>query len=661
MAADVLHSDMSLDYKGIPGFSRDRDLYLASLDPNQVSTYIEKDQPVSEGDFRFDEIAKVYLKGDALQKAIKNLNPGGYIPVEPESSVIVSIQRQYPKNETYTVITFGMFQEATEFLASRSMAVNEDNIISFKAIDPKIENSVTVSIQKGSTSNGKDWISAFLDQLSSWAGMLIAGKMIDLSMAIAPQVDVDSNGGTGGMKTWSAQGFPIAIAILVELGLTLYEYNRLYKNDPTVPQNVHDTFQELSQDPVKRKAVLEDAGISYTVLRDNQKFNDLKAIRQYAIAYIDRNQDTLDFTHWLSYAQVVQSQTMVRATMAMAPTFSSKWSKFYNGQTAGTDQDIVVTDDTETTIYLPPNVANAALTQYLADITYTMERQYNDVYQALTFDVDPQLICCLTWFLGPMDTSFLRSLSGLLGLGSVHMNMNLKDSIEYLGETILLGYVNMLIHYISMVMDSILRSVVSAFGKVPSADLGAGIAACAGFGLVMDIIDFALQFVISYMNELFNWLRTLVDRLSQKTITLSENIPGQKALLTLSRFLQTLANDIDLAQSMCPPLHEHPSQYNPETNRDLADQVYNFAVNIMPGLYPVLQMPEIDRRKYFSNIPSKKLKAFNLEVPGTDLDGMMTVYTHTKVTECGSENSAVTNAEMGRKIAEYLRGTNESL
>lgn len=651
---------MSLDYKGIPEFSRDRDLYLASIDPNQVSSFVEKNTPVSEADLRFDELAKTYLKGNALQNAIKNLNPGGFIPVEPESSVVVSIQRQYPKNENYNVITFGMFQEATEFLSSRSMALNEDNIISFKAIDPKIENSVTVSIQKGSTSHGKDWISCFLDQLSSWAGMLIAGKMIDLSMAVSPQVDVDSNGGTGGMKSWSAQGFPIAIAILVELGLTLYEYNRLYKNDPSIPPEVHDKFQELSQDPVKRQAVLQEAGISYTTLRDNQKFNDLKAIRQYAIAYIDRNQDTLDFTHWLSYAQVVQSQTILRGTMAMAPTFSSKWNKFYNGPSAGTTQDTTVTEDVETVNY-PSYAANVALTQYLADITIAMDNQYNDIYQSLTFDVDPQLICCLAWILGPMDTTFLSSLSGLLALGSIHMNMNLKDSIEYLGETILLGYVNMLIHYICMVMDSILRSVMQSFGYVPPGDLAAGISACVGFGLILDIIDFVLRFIISYMGELFNWLRTLVDRLSQKTITMSENIPGQKALLTLSRFLGVLANDIDRAQSLCPPLHEHPSQYNPETNKDLADQVYNFAVNIMPGLYPVLEMPEIDRRKYFSDIPAKKLKLFNLEVPGTDSTGMMTVYSYTKVTECGSENNAVSNIEIGNRIAQYLRGTNESL
>lgn len=650
----------SLDYRGIPEFSRDRDLFLAKADPNQVSTYIDKTTPVSEADLRFDDVARAYLKGNALQNAIKNLNKGGFIPVEPESSVVVSIQRQYPKNDNYLVITFGMYQQACEFMSGRSMSLNEENLISFKAVDPKIENSVNVKVYKGGSTHGADWISSFLDQLSSWAGMLIAGKMIDLSMAIAPQTDVDSKGGTGGMKTWSAQGFPIAIAILVELGLTLYEYNRLYKDDPTIPPHVHEKFQELSSDPVKRGLVLQEAGINYTALRDNQKFNDMKAIREYALNYINRNQDTLDFTHWVTYAQVVQSQTMLRATMAMAPTFSGKWNKFYNGSPVGENTDIVieVTDDTYNE---PPNIANTALTRYLGDISLAMSQEYEEAYQGLTFNVDPQLVCCLAWYLGPMDTSFLKTLSELLGLGAVHMNMNLKDSIEYLGETILLAYVNMLVHYVSVVMDSILRAVMNSFLNVPSVVMTDATQQCFGFALIIDIIDFVLRFVISYMGELFNWLRTLVDRISQKSLTLSKNIAGQKTLLAVSRFLWAMADDVDEAQLMCPPLHDHPVEYNPKVNSEISDRAYNFAVNIMPGLYPVLEMPEIDRRKYFSNIPPKKLKEFNLEIPGTDSTGAMVVYSDIKVPECGEDNGAIKNIEMGKRIADYLRGNNGTI
>ncbi|RMG66893.1 MAG: hypothetical protein D6710_11970, partial [Nitrospirae bacterium] len=85
---------MSLDYSASRDFRRDRELFVQSIDPNKISSFIDEapeQQPVE--DQVFDSIAKTFLKGEALLEGLGAMGSAMFIPVESDSKVITSIQR----------------------------------------------------------------------------------------------------------------------------------------------------------------------------------------------------------------------------------------------------------------------------------------------------------------------------------------------------------------------------------------------------------------------------------------------------------------------------------------------------------------------------------------------------------------------------------------
>jgi hypothetical protein len=644
---------MGLDYQGRPQFARDRELDLSSVDRNRLSTFLDTVvETQSKEDTAFDSITKTYLKGEALRSAIAEMNPAGFIPVEPESSVRIAIQRLYPTNSNYDVITFGMFKTACDFLASQSANINEDSILKFNVVDPKIENSTVTNVYKSVNNNGADWISCFLEHLSPWAGMMIAGKMADLSFVISPQLDVNSEGGTGAFKSWGLQGMPIAIALMLELGLTIHEYNKFYKNNSAIPDAVKNQFDELCNSPDKREAILNAAGFDYQSLRANQAFNDHKAIKEYSIEWINRNQDDLNYHHWLSYQQVTESQVFVRSAAAMSPTFSNKWRRFYSvgSDSLTSTQTDVTTVETEQNAV--PAILNTGLYTYINELSAMANIGYDKTYQSLAYRLDPLLVCCLVWYLGPMDTNVLRQLSRMLQLAVMGLSFNMRDLMATIGSTALTAYTNMLCHYLSHILHHVCSDMYNALFRVPDSHYQDAIKDCPAIGVLLNINAFALNFVVDYIDNILINLKTFVNSMTSRQVVLSSSIAQYRSIVALSRLLDQVANDIDRTQSLCTVKTESDVSFNDE----IADKTLNFVVTVMPTLYPVIKVAETDRRKHFSDIEPISLKDFGIEIPGTDENGVSNVYTNTNVQRCGEEGSANRNIALGKTLAEYIKG-----
>lgn len=644
---------MGLDYQGRPQFSRDRELDLSNVDRNRLSTFLEETTvPQSQEDTAFDSITKVYLKGEALKSAIGEMNPAGFIPVEPESSVRISIQRLYPTNSNYDVITFGMFKSACDYLAEQSANINEDSILKFDVVDPKIENSTTTNVYKSVNNNGADWISCFLEHLSPWAGMMIAGKMADLSFVVSPQLDVNSEGGTGAFKSWGLQGMPIAIALMLELGLTIHEYNKFYKDNNSIPDVVKAKFSELSNSPEKRQQILDEAGFDYRSLVANQKFNDSKALKEYCIEWINRNQDDLNYHHWLSYQQVAETQVFVRSAAAMAPTFSDKWRRFYSvgSDSLSSTQTDVTTVESETNVL--PTILNAGLYTYINDLASMANTGYDRTYQSLAYRLDPLLVCCLVWYLGPMDTSVLRQLANMLRIAVIGLSFNMRDLMATIGSTALTAYTNMLCHYLSHILHHICYDLYQTLFKVPDSVYQDAIKDCPAIGVLLNINAFSLNFLFDYIDNILINLKTFTNSMTGRQVQFSSSIAQYRSIVTLSRLLDQVANDIDRTQSLCSTKDGSSVSFNDE----IADKTLNFVVTILPTLYPVIKVTESDRRKHFSDIEPISLNSFGIEIPGTDENGISNVFTNTNIQNCGEDGSANRNIALGKMLAEYLKG-----
>jgi len=641
---------MSLDYKGVPEFNRDRELFLSSIDKNAVSTFIDKQTDTrTTADQAFDDITKLYLKGEALKTALGQMDPAGFIPVEDGASVVASIQRLYPGNDSYQVITFGMFKTACETIDNRQSALDEDYLSKFSFIDPKIESSSITTTTKSVNSKASDWISCYLERLSPFAGLLIAGKMADLSFLISPQLDINSEGGTGAFKSWGAQGAPVAIALMIELGYSLHEYNQTFKNHSNIPSEVHDAMARLHNDPSERKKILNAAGFDYEALQANQKFNDSKAIKDYAIAYIGRNQDNLNYHHWLAYLQVVQTQFIVRGTAAMAPTFSNKWRKFYKFQ----NTSVVNTVDTVIDNVDELDIAiSSSLLSYLGDLNRQLNDSYNKTYQSFAFQVDPKLICCLVWFLGPMDLESLKKLSQVLKIATTGASFDLLAMFTDIGENVMINLINTMCHYLCIVLDKVIRGFSKSFFNIPSEDLINFERYCLGINLITNSFRFAASFVVNYIDQILSYMRSVTYKLASRQHKLAKSNATTRALMTLSSFIDHVIINIESVQPLCQNLGTSAVL----TNDQIADQTFIFVSDTLPKLFPVLKMAETDRRKHFSDLQSFDIPELGIEVPGTNETGASVVYNKVIPTECGSENSASKNIELGKLFAKQIKG-----
>ena len=648
---------MPLDYNGIPEFSRKRELRLQNVPRAQLDAFLETSQDdESPEDEMFDNVARTFIKGEVLKDGIANMNPAGFVPVEEEASVIASIQRVNPGAESYLRITFGMFKEACEHIASRANSIDEDFLVNFNIIDPNLQASTVTTKYKEVNKDGSDWISAFLERLSPVAGLLIAGKLVDMYMAGAPQLGVDSLGGSGEMKTWSLQGLPAAIAILIELGLTLKSFNDIYGDSPSIPPEARQQFDELYNNPGRREKILRDAGYNYDALKSNQKFNDYKAIKDYAVSYITRNDGNLNFDHWLTFAQVVDSQTVVKSVAAMAPTFSGKWRKFYDtNPEAGTQEETEILVSEQTANDLEGIVGaslNASIAGYVNNTVDLMSKQYEKTYLSLYYTVDPAVICCLVWFLGPMDTSSLREISRILKIATMPANVRFSFASVIDTNYLLTTLLGMIGYYISWIMDNTLRRLYEKMLGVPPGLLVETERACLGLGVLFDLIEKAFNVALEYLEGIIKNLQMETSKIGQRLDDTTTIIAERRGTGTITALLDVVVDKIDAVQAFCTEEPEDPQI----TAEALADKTLDFVSTGLPKLFPVIEISESDRRKHFRNIPSFTIEGTGLEVPGTDESGEIVELESTGTDGCSSASNTSKGIALGQKLAAAIRG-----
>ena len=580
------------------------------------------------------------------------MDSAGFIPVEDQASVVASIQRLYPGADSYYLITFGQFQKACEFLADRSQAFDEDFILKLDVIDPKLEHTTITKTHKSVSDDGNDWISSFLEALSPFAGLIIAGKMMQLYSSFAPEEGVDSNGAFGESRSQGLIAAPIAIALLIELGLSVIEYKKLYgKNTPT---HIDQHFDELSNDPAKREKILTEAGYDYSALRANQKFNDHRAIKEYALRYISIHSDQLNYDHWISYSHVVDSQILVRSAAAMAPTFSGKWRQYY-----GLGNNEVTTEtqifESNSTINGPLAVTlNNALAGYLSSLNLNISGSYDGIYQALSYRVDPHLICCLVWFLGPMSLDTLKKISQVLRLSTLQINGEFGDFFSYLAESTSTILLSMMSYYLSVILDRLLHALYEKIFALTDNDILDALKICLGFEIVLNGIAYALNSVLRFLEDLFDQLRALLNKLVNKSKTTANLIVERRGMYSIIKLIEAVIAQADTIQHICPV--DNKDNTNQFANQDITDRTLDFVAINLPNLYPVLDMPESDRRKHFSEIKPVTLSRLGFEIPGTDENGQPDVFIK-KPAECGSESAAVKGVTLGQRLADKLKGT----
>ena len=342
--------------------------------------------------------------------------------------------------------------------------------------------------------------------------------------------------------------------------------------------------------------------------------------------------------------------------MPLAPSFSGKWRRLYSdGPDSGSDSVLNVLENTDTqsigdiAVY---NI-NSAMSQYLYDINKKINESYDSTYKALGFEVDPALICCLVWYLGPMDLESLKKISRILKLASLGTYLNAKDLLSYFGESILTSLMHMMCHYASQILDSTLRDMINKFSGIPDETMHKASRQCFGFSVLMNIHGISLKFLAHYIEDLVKQLSGVINAMTRKSTEHSLNIQKKRTFKTLALLLDHIIINIERIQPLCPTSDKITANIDNDT---IADHTFDLVATIIPNAFPVLKMSEIDRRKHFANIPPSTIDDLGMEVPGTDSNGVANVYSTIQIPKCGEQFSAQSNIIIGNELASFLRG-----
>jgi hypothetical protein len=644
---------MGLDYNGIPEFSRKRDLFISSLEDNLLSSVIEEDSRDSIEDRIFDDIARTYLKGEALKEALGDMDKAGFIPVEASSKVISSIQRVNPDADNYNVITFGLFKEACEFLHSRSTSLNEEFLGTYNIIDPDLQGQTITSVHKNTVKDsGDDWISDFLIAGSAVAGIMLTGYLSDLFTTNAPKATAPDNE----VKQWGAQGATIAVALLIELGITYAVMLSKFGGSNTVDLETLNSFKDLENDPVGRNKILSDAGYDYEALRKNQEFDDYTAIKDYSIQYIKAQKEQQKYQHWVSWISVVANQGLVKHGLAMAPVFSEKWASFSNegeSSSSGGESDSDVFDLAKDKVV---SNFNNGLKSYLSNLVSASNNAYNSTYSAYNFQLDERVLCCIIYFMGPLDVSALKSISSILKLALIRFNISFGNLTSFLLDASLTSILNMATTYASKLISKMSDEILSTFFGLPKNDLEAILKICIGMDWLLKIINEAMAAIVKMIEDLLNQLRLAIKLIAGKTELMSITIAENRAALTIVSMIDSIAQNIEHANAVCQTKvddEDLPSI----NNYDAADAAINFVAVELPNLFPVMDMNQEDRRKYFRDIPGFETEVLGIVVPGTDSKGnqLRPLEFSDPVTDCASQSMASESIALGRKLSELFK------
>lgn len=644
---------MGLDYNGIPEFTRDRDLFITSVNDNLLSTTPEEDTRASIQDRIFDDLARTFLKGEALKEALGDMDKAGFIPVEVKSKVISSIQRINPDADSYNVITFGLFKEACEFLHSRSTSLDEDFLGTYTIIDPDLQAQTVTSVHKNTTKDsGDDWISDFLLAGSAVAGIMLTGYLSDFFTSNAPKTTAPDNE----VKQWGAQGVIIAVALLIELGVTYAEMLSKFGDSNTVDLETLNSFADLEHDPVGRNKILSDAGYDYEALRKNQKFDDYNAIKNYSIEYIKRQQEQQKYQHWISWLNVVSSQGIVKHGLAMAPVFSEKWANFTSDSSVDPS---TLTEDADL-FELAEDKAiskfNNGLKSYLSSVVSVNNEMYNSTYATYNFQLDERVLCCMIYFLGPLDVEMLKTLLKVLRLASFRFSLDFRQLLAFMLDSTLTPMLNMAASYASKLVSELSDLILKTFFSLPENDLEAMFKLCIGIDWLFKIIDDLLVYIITAIEEMLSQLRLTIKAIVGKSIALDSIVVESRSALVIASMIDSIITKVDHANEVCQTKVDDKDLPNIDPH-EAADMALGFIAVELPSLFPVLNMSEENSRKYFSNVPGFETKSLGLPVPGTDSEGKLLrpLEFSDPLTDCANNSVASESIALGRKLSELFK------
>ena len=648
---------MALDYNGAPERNFRRRLEESLDDAVLSEDFSVEETPDTESLELFNNIAKTLIKGNKLKEALANLNPLSFIPVNNGDSVQASLARL---GESQTEITYGLFKKAVDFLEGRDGAIDETFLVSMADRSPQDAGIQASSRHKGLNPSDKDLLSQFMALGAPLAGVIITGLLVDLA-AFFWKKTATPDGANSGTQSflYAAQGIGPAIAILLETGFTLAGMAILANEDIFGPE-VAQQYEELSQNPEKRKKVLEDAGYDYDSFVSNKKFDDYLAIKNYCIEYISKQGLDIQYDHWIGYLNVSSNQSMLNGAIAMAPMYSRNWYIYKRTEDpAALSSQYEIEEDglleeMEEAVF---NGLNFGARSYFSQLLTASESHYNQSMQVYSMLIDQRLLCCLLWFIGPMDTTLIKKIAQILRIVAHGSWPDIVGLLKSMVQAIARELLNIILTKVTELIDKVFGQMMKLLTAIPGTDLEVAIIKCLGLDILFRIIEQAFLEIFQFLLKIVKSLKDIIAKMAIGSDEILSVTAERRMIAELAGFLQLIAEKIDQAIDSC----EFDSDLSEDELNDIAaEAAVQFVSNEQYKVsYPVLQVSDDIVKKYFNNTESFTTKRFKIVVPSLQETSEAQGFTvQDAVYECGEGGRAREGLVIGKKIANIINNSN---
>lgn len=405
-----------LDYNGRPEFKKERALFEEPLGTDLFKKIDKLPEATTERqqelDKLFKDIAKTYIKGNALQRGLSEMDPAGFIPIGEEAESVRASARRLDKDQSIngTRITFSMYQQAID----KTFADNSK--IQAKYLDIKlpvttVESSRELSDSKSEDSEVEGFIKAFLDENGIAGTVLAMLTLAPFQSVIFQTLTVEQ-----GARAVNTLQIPAGLAIFIELGIKAERIYRMLKKANPQISLTESQVVDLENNETARAEALGKVGIDHQDLKKSFAANDAKIIIDYVSEYYRRYgglqapNSHLTIDHWIGYLQVAQNQNMLNSALRSSPKFTDIFEniaptvQFSPG--GGVISESVRTGKVR---------AHVDLVGVLNDLNGSSKTIYDEVINAFTYHITDRDLCCVSGDTRIQTKHGARSIKELVG------------------------------------------------------------------------------------------------------------------------------------------------------------------------------------------------------------------------------------------------------
>lgn len=588
----------NINYNGRSEFSRPRTLTEQANNASTQGQFTDAIRPETDTrqevvDQIFEDLARTYLKGDKLKKAIRALDPAQYIPIEPDNEEVSAAAQRLSREQSQdgTVITYNMYTNAIDSILETQWSLRVEYM---KANIPATVKGQTRRIEsvKSRGSNGADLIKEFLNQNG------IAGTIIGM-LTLAPFQTIIFQGLTveEGAKGIQVAQIPIGIALLIELGIKAEQILKLLKTAKISTPQVEQQVQRISTDPVARAEALAGAGIDMEAMRKVTKVSDSEIIMEYVSEYykryggLDRPNGYLTIDHWIAYSNVAKNQQTLRGALNTADTYSPKFQTIREEFSQEQVADI---------LDAPSKTKTSKISVQLVSATRAIRERSNDLYDdivdALQFTLTDREVCCLVQLFGTYnDVGLMKTIATILRILAVDLSGDIVRIDNFI-RRLLASYFQDALFEIATQINEFYQKTLLKLTKKFTVDLGDELSYCGGLLTVGWALMNALRTMMVQLDALISEISAIIGNYGQANSGSWQVAADRRYLLGIARILEVLAQRIELAYAC-----ENSNTKPPFSTSDPSDGDADAILSIIEIQPPVLKFSSQDEQRYFSN------------------------------------------------------------